>query len=78
MEDLLICKCGNETFEKQKRGPHLGLFCTQCGKLYGSWVKQEHENDKTDEDYRNEYLLQQPCTEKLYSNVGENKFRLMK
>ena len=54
-------KCGCDEFEETIKGPHLGLYCKNCG-AWQSWVKHS-TNPKTKDEYRNEYLDNQPATD---------------
>lgn len=57
------CKnCGCTEFYKEKRGPHLGVYCSAC-KAWQKWEKQPGNEGKTKEDYKNEYLDKQPATD---------------
>lgn len=33
------CRCGSYEFDERKNGPHLGLYCSKCGRWH-QWIKQ--------------------------------------
>jgi hypothetical protein len=59
MEKCKHCDCTE--FIKEKRGPHIGVYCCACG-TWRRWEKQTGNEGKTNEDYKNEYLDKQPAT----------------
>lgn len=38
-------KCGCVQYTKQKKGPHLGLYCANCG-LWLKWVKKQEQTQE--------------------------------
>lgn len=59
---MFECKgCGCTEFEEKGKGPHIGIYCANCGK-FDKW-KKHSTNPKTKEEYRNEYLDKEPATD---------------
>jgi len=61
VENMECKKCGCDESIETMKGPHLGIYCKQCGAWQG-W-KKHTTSTKTSEDYKNEYLDKQPATE---------------
>lgn len=67
------CKvCESERMEERPKGPHLGIYCSDCGKLQ-QWKKQD-TTGKTKEDYKNEYMDNEKAT---IPQIGKIKFMLV-
>jgi len=57
------CKhCGYKDTYTEQKGVHLGEYCSSCGKWL-KWVRQEVNQGKSKEDYKNEYLKKEAATD---------------
>lgn len=57
------CKyCGCKEFYREQKGPHLGVYCSSCGR-WQKWEKQPCNEGKTKEDYKNEYMDKQTASD---------------
>jgi len=44
--EIQPCKCGCEEYFIEEKGPHLGIFCTDCARWLG-WLTREVKNWRT-------------------------------
>jgi hypothetical protein len=66
---IMECKkCKGTEFYKEQRGPHLGVYCNECG-TWQCWEKHT-TNPKTAQEYKEEYMDKEKATPKQMRTLG--------
>lgn len=53
---FVCCKYCGGTLHEEKKGPHIGLYCDECGR-WNTWVKQQSDTGEVASDKQQEYAM---------------------
>ena len=52
----VCCKYCGGLLHEERRGPHIGLYCDDCGR-WNTWVKQTHDTGELASEAQQKYAM---------------------